>query len=78
MIKVSRFRSCVKTPPKEDGQYFVVRLVRGELKYGQHLSYTKQWGWNTDMWGHEHAIVFKDPKYMWATITDEPVRRKKK
>lgn len=78
MIKVSRFRSCVNTPPKEDGYYLVVKLVNGRFSYGSKLSYTTKWGWNTDKWGHESEIKFEDPKYMWATVKDEKVRRKHK
>lgn len=81
MIKISRWRSCVNTPPKKDGVYLVVRFYSdGTLGYASNLPYTTEWGWNTGRYGHESVIVFKnnkyDKEYMWTTITKEKGKKK--
>ena len=74
MIKISRWRSCLNTPPKKDGHYLVVRFWDGELCYAADLDYTVEYGWNTNKLGHDCPIVFhKNRKYdryvFWTEMT---------
>ena len=74
MIKFTRWRSCLKTPPKKDGDYLVVRFDKdGNLNYASHLDYTVKYGWNTSNYGHEHVI---DSNRMRDCLWSEVTKRK--
>ena len=69
MIKLTRWRSCVKTPPKKDGEYLVVRFCKdGTLCYAAHLGYTAKYGWNTYLDSHDNPITFSDDE-LWTEMT---------
>ena len=82
MIKMTRWRSCVKTPPKKDGTYLVVHFNKhGELVYSGALNYTLKWGWNTYSNSNEPSTFFSkenkhDYVYLWTEMTK--VKGKKK
>lgn len=82
MIKMTRWRSCVNTPPKKDGDYLVIRCFNGTLSYAANLHYTVAYGWNTHNDGYtEHRIVFdRKNKYdracLWTEITQVKGKRK--
>lgn len=70
MIKVSEFKSCVNEPPRQNGEYLVVRFYRGRCYMALHLDYTVGYGWNTSYSNTDHPIRFDDDAY-WAIITQE-------
>lgn len=76
MIRISRWRSCLNTPPKKDGEYLVVRFYKGQLSYGSHLGYTTKYGWNTHMDSHDYPIKFDTKDFLWAEVTKEVRKRK--
>lgn len=82
MIKMTRWRSCVKTPPKKDGTYLVVHFNKhGELVYAGALGYTLKWGWNTYNTSNEPSTFFSktnkhDYAYLWTEITKVKGKRK--
>ena len=81
MIKTTRWRSCLNTPPKNDGYYLVVNFYKGELSYAACLHYTTMHGWNTHRDEYAHKIVFKkeneyDRTYRWTEMTNVKDKRK--
>ena len=80
MIKVSRFRSCKNTPPKEDGYYLVVKCENnGNMYYASNVHYTTKYGWNTyadDISTDKASVIHveKEKNAMWATVKDEKKR----
>ena len=75
MIKMTRWRSCLNTPPKKDGDYLVVRFDDlGNLAYAANIHYTTKYGWNTYLEAHNHTMFFdKNDKYdracLWTVLT---------
>lgn len=76
MIKLSRWSSCLNTPPKKDGEYLVVRFYKGELSYASCLGYTTAYGWNTHITSHDYPVVFDSKDFLWTEVTKERVKRK--
>lgn len=77
MIKISRFRSCTKTPPKKDGTYLVVKMWKGKFSLALAMKYSLEYGWNADSWSHDSVITFEESEHaMWATVTEEKQPRK--
>ena len=70
-IKFSRWRSCHRTPPKENGTYLVVKFSEsGELIFATHLKFDVVFGWQ-DYWTHieyEFEHVGHDEGFLWSTV----------
>ena len=82
MIKVARWYSCLKTPPKEDGDYLVARFdADGKMSYACGIHYTTKYGWNTyDSSTGPSEFLSKHDKYdracLWTVLTKESGKKK--
>lgn len=69
MIEFSEFKSCVNTPPKEDGTYIVIKFnERNKMIYAASIDYTTKYGWNTNCFSNDHAITYEEDAF-WATVS---------
>lgn len=81
MIKMTRWRSCINTPPKKDGDYLVVRFRKdGTLIYAAAIHFTVKYGWNTYLDEHNYTMFFdENNKYdracLWTEMTKQKGRR---
>ena len=73
MFKFTEFKNCVTEPPKQDGNYLVFGLCKGEFGYAQSMDYTLEWGWNTSKHSHNSPIDFRDRAeeftYYWTEVS---------
>lgn len=80
MIKVSKFRSCKNTPPKEDGYYLVVKYTnKGEVYYASDIHYSVKWGWNSYSNDENDRCVIhfeNEPNALWAILSYEKGKKK--
>lgn len=76
MIKFDRMRSCLNTPPKQDGLYLVMRFDKAGVLYSAGtFHYTVKYGWNTYNCCPENPIIF-EKEDLWTVATKIKTRRK--
>lgn len=77
MIKFSEWKSVVTDPPKEDGDYLVLRFDNdGRCYSAGNISFLVGVGWNVHRFGDELSdksrIIYKeDDTAIWAKVWEE-------
>ena len=71
-IKFGEFKSAVTDLPTKDGNYLVLGFYRGEWFTATSLTFTVEYGWNTDEQNRETRIDYGDRgpdfEYVWTDI----------
>ena len=71
-IEFGEWKSCVKEPPKKNGEYIVVCIFLGKsVTTLSKIEFTVEHGWNTSVNSGEYAIDYgadDDFVYYWTDI----------